>query len=102
MYITFLSKSHFGGDRKQTLFLFRLYDEAFNKIRDAAKVAKASMIPAGSGVKATDGKDIWPRVDGTWQSRGFSSLNEIVATIAVTNGNVLDVGSEVEAVQVVL
>ena len=35
------------------------YDEASNKIRDAAeKVAKSSMIAAASDVKAIDGKDI--------------------------------------------
>ena len=68
------------------------YDEASNKIRDAAeKVAKSSMIAAASDVKATDGKGIGVTVDGTWQRRGFSSLNGIVAAIAVTNGNVLDV-----------
>ena len=42
------------------------YDEASNKIRDAAeKVAKSSMIAAASDVKATDGKDIGVTVDGT-------------------------------------
>ena len=30
-----------------------------------------------------DGKDIGVTVDGTWQRRGFSSLNGIVAAIAV-------------------
>ena len=69
------------------------YDEASNKIRDAAeKLAKSSMIAAASDVKATNGLDIiLVTVDGTWQRRGFSSLNGIVAAISVTNGNVLDV-----------
>ena len=37
------------------------------------------------------GKDIGVALDGTWQRRGFSSLDRIVAAIAVINGNVLDV-----------
>ena len=66
------------------------YDEASNKIRDATeKVAKSSMIAAASDVKATDGQDIGVTVDGSWQRRGFSSLNGIVADMAVTSGNVL-------------
>ena len=49
------------------------------------------MIAAAPDVKATDGKDIGVTDDGTWQRRGFSPLNGSVATIAITNGNVLDV-----------
>ena len=37
--------------------------------------------------------DIGVTVDGTWQKRGFSSLNGVVAVISITNGKVLDVES---------
>ena len=30
-------------------------------------------------------------VDGTWQKRGFSSLNGVVAVISIDNGKVIDV-----------
>ena len=35
--------------------------------------------------------DIGVSVDGTWQKRGFSSLNRVVADISIDNGKVIDV-----------
>ena len=54
-----------------------------NKVA-AEKVTKASMFEVITGSKATEGIDMNISVDGTWQERGFSSLNGIVAAVSVT------------------
>lgn len=71
----------------------------FNNISDllgnAAKtVAEKSMNDAVTELKKSkniDILDIGVSVDGTWQRRGFSSLNGVVAAISVDNGKVIDV-----------
>ena len=71
-------------------------DVISNKVRDSAeKVAKASMLTAALDLKSGEEgmTDIGVTVDGTWQKRGFSSLNGVVAVISITNGKVLDVES---------
>ena len=42
-------------------------------------------------VKEEGTTDIGVSVDGTWQKRGFSSLNGVVAAISTSNFKVLDV-----------
>ena len=68
------------------------YAALSNKISVAAqKVATCSMIEAATILKQTVGPDIGVSVDGTWQKRGFSSLNGVVAAISVNTGKVIDV-----------
>ena len=60
-------------------------DVISNKVRDSAeKVAKASMLTAALDLKSGEEgmTDIGVTVDGTWQKRGFSSLNGVVAVIS--------------------
>ena len=63
--------------------------------RDAAKeVAENSMKTAADQLrinKESDVIDIGVSVDGSWQRRGFSSLNGVVAAISIDNGKVIDV-----------
>ena len=67
------------------------YDKLSNKICDVVeKVAKSSMLEAASNLKQTKGTDVGVSVDGTWQKRGFSSLDGVVVTISVSSGKVLD------------
>ena len=68
----------------------------FSKLSDrlgnaVEKVAKTSMIEASAEVKQQEGSDIGISFDGTWQKRGYSSLNGVAAAISVTTGKVLDV-----------
>ena len=62
-------------------------------MKDAAKViAEGSMSAAAiEAIKEEDTTDIGVSVDATWQKRGFSSLNGVVAAIATSNFKVLDV-----------
>ena len=63
--------------------------------RDAAKeLAENSMKTAADQLrinKESDVIDIGVSVDGSWQRRGFSSLNGVVAAISIDNGKVIDV-----------
>ena len=36
-------------------------------------------------------KDVEVSLDGTWQHRGYSSLNRVVTVISIKNGKVLDI-----------
>ena len=73
--------------------------KSFNRISDtlsdAAKhVAETNMNNAVVTLKKfsnVDVLDIGLSVDGTWQRRGFSSLNGVVAALSVDNGHVIDV-----------
>ena len=66
------------------------YAALSNKISVAAqKVATCSMIGDATILKQTVGPDIRVSVDGTWQKRGFSSLNGVVAAISVNTGKVI-------------
>ena len=68
------------------------YAALSNKISVAAqKVATYSMIEDVTILKQTVGPDIAVSVEGTWQKRGFFSLNCVVAAISVNTGKVIDV-----------
>ena len=64
-----------------------------NKIKDAARtVAEASMAASADEAKQNDGTaDISVSMDGTWQKRGFSSLNGVVVAVSTSNFKVLHV-----------
>ena len=64
-----------------------------NKMKDAARtVAEASMAASADEAKQNDGTaDISVSMDGTWQKRGFSSLNGVVVAVSTSNFKVLDV-----------
>ena len=46
---------------------------------------------AGQGVKSSVGSDCGVSVDGSWQKRGYVSMNGCVTTISIDTGRVLDV-----------
>ena len=67
------------------------YQKLSHKIRDTAKtVAEASMSAAIEEVKKEGATDIGVSVDGTWQRRGFSSLNGVVVAVSTSNFKVVD------------
>ena len=64
------------------------------KLKEGAKaIAEESMTSAVNDAKEKEGNsgDIGVSVDGTWQKRGFSSLNGIVVAISTSNFKVVDV-----------
>ena len=62
-----------------------------HKIRKAAKtVAEASMSATIEEVKKEGATDIGVSVGGTWQRRGFSSLNGVVVAVSTLNFKVVD------------
>ena len=70
------------------------------KICDSVQiVADNSLLAAAEEVKVMEGLlddgycHTSVSVDGTWQRRGFSSLNGAVAAISMVNGKVLDVAA---------
>ena len=70
------------------------FDTVSNKIRDAAKVvANNSMNNAANELMQRSGDlvNVGVTVDGTWQRRGYSSMNGVVVAMSVNNGKVLDV-----------
>ena len=74
------------------------YRDTNKKICDSVQIiADKSMVAAAKEVSGIEGSanDGYCRtaisVDGTWQRRGFSSLNGAVAGISLVNGKVLDV-----------
>ena len=68
------------------------YNNISTDIRNAAKtVAEQSMKDAAREVNdSVDIVNTGVSVDGTWQRRGYSSLNGVVTAISVKNGKVLD------------
>lgn len=65
-------------------------------LRVVSEVAQESMAKAAAEVKTRSKSDDSPTkcgvsVDGTWQRRGYTSLNGCVAAISVDTGKVLDV-----------
>ena len=67
------------------------YDKLSYKLGIAIdKVAKNSMIQAAVEVKACKGTDIGVYFDGSWQKRGYCSMNGVGTAISVTTGKVLD------------
>ena len=62
-------------------------------IRESTKfVAEASMKSAAPELKNKNGRvtDVSVSVDATWQKRGFSSINGVVAAISIDTGKVVD------------
>ena len=55
---------------------------AERSMKDAANYLKGGIDVAMTNVPAS--------VDGTWQKRGFSSLNGVVTVISVDSGKILD------------
>ena len=69
-----------------------------NNLRDAAKtVAKRSMLSSIEELRclqnaaSTDVIDIGVSVDGTWQRRGFSSLNGVLVAVSIDSGKIVDI-----------
>ena len=68
------------------------YDNLSNKLGEVVeKVAKTSMIEAAADLKQQEGEVLLViSFDGSWQKRGYSSLNGVATAISVTTGKVLD------------
>ena len=69
------------------------YNSISNNVRDAAKlVAETSMNNAVNEFKKGSANilDMGVTVDGTWQRRGYSSMNGVVVAISVVNGKITD------------
>ena len=74
------------------------YDKLSNLLRDAVKsVAETIMKDAAQTIRANINVndddiqvDTGVSVDGSWQRRGFSSLNGVVTVISIENGKILD------------
>ena len=73
------------------------YSQLSSKLKDGAKfIAEGSMMvaanEAANDVKEKEGtSDIGVSVNGTWQKRGFASLDGVVVAISTSNFKVLDV-----------
>ena len=68
----------------------KIFNIISNTLRDAAKaVAENSMNAAARELGRSETiTNIGVSVDGSWQRRGFSSLNGIVAALSIDNGKV--------------
>ena len=67
------------------------YDKLSNIIKNATKhVAEESMKSAAELKDREVAADIGVSVDGSWQKRGFSSLNGVVIALSVSNGKIVD------------
>ena len=68
------------------------YDNINKKLEVAAEnIAKESMKSTVEDIIEKEGTDIKVSVDGTWQRRGFSSLNGVLAAVSVWTGKVIDI-----------
>ena len=69
------------------------YDNISNILKDSAKVvAENSMSVAATELRGSNETgDVGVSVDGTWQRKGFTSMNGVVTAISVDSGKVLDV-----------
>ena len=70
------------------------FDKITNKIRDSAKVvAEISMNNAAAELKkGSQGiVGIGVTVDGTWQRRGYTSMNGVVVAMSIDCGKILDI-----------
>lgn len=72
--------------------LSRNYSKIIEKLEESAKhVAEESMSNAASSLRGdSEFADVGVSVDGTWQRKGFTSMNGIVTAISIDNGKVLD------------
>ena len=69
------------------------FDKLSNTIKTATKeIADMSMRNAAKEIQdeTKDITDVAVSVDGSWQKRGFSSLNGVVTAISIKSGKVLD------------
>ena len=70
------------------------FDKISNKVRDAAKdIAEVSMNASAAELckGSPETTDIGVAVDGTWQRRGYSSMNGVVVAMSVVSGKVVDI-----------
>ena len=70
------------------------YDKIINRLVKTTKaVADITMQDACEELRAASDaiKDVEVSSDGTWQPRGYSSLNGVVTVISIKNGKVLDI-----------
>ena len=72
------------------------YDKIIKRVVKTTKaVADITMQDACEGLRADSSSDAIKGVevssDGTWQRRGYSSLNGVVTVISIKNGKVLDI-----------
>ena len=69
------------------------YDNISNILKDSAKVvAENSMSVAAAELRGSnETADVGVLIDGTWQRKGFTSMNGVVTAISVDSGKVLDV-----------
>ena len=67
------------------------YQKVSKKNLEARDIAESSMLSAICEFKEKEGTDIGVSVDGTWQRKGFSSLNGVVVAVSTTNFQVVDV-----------
>ena len=78
----------------KTIMTVKNFNRISDTLSDVAKhVAETSMNHAVvlKRISNVDVLDIGVSVDGTWQRRGFCSLNGVVAALSVANGKVIDV-----------
>ena len=62
-----------------------------NLKESAKRVAEKGMSMAASKLRGTvDRAYVGVSVDGTWQHKGFTSLNGVITTISIDSGKVLD------------
>ena len=68
------------------------YQNIVVKLKDSAKrVAERSMSNAASKLRGDAiSADVAVSVDGTWQRKGFPSMNGVVTAISIDSGKVLD------------
>ena len=66
------------------------FDNLANRIREAVKVIAERIMVDGAEKLREVSNDVGVSFDGTWQKRGFSSLNGVVAAISITSGKVID------------
>ena len=72
------------------------YKNISNNIRDSAKqIAGRSMNNAVVELKRGKNMviDIGVSLDGSWQRRGFSSMNGVVTAISIDTGKIIDIES---------
>ena len=76
---------------------FKNYTNAAKKVLEATKeVAKQTMDDAATDLHQSSSEDkdvidVGVSCDGTWQKRGFSSLNGVFVAISIDNGKVIDI-----------
>lgn len=73
---------------------FRINYQNFSlKLKESAKrVAEKIISTTASKLRrAADNADVGVFVDGTWQCKGYTSLNEVTTAISIDTGKFLDI-----------